>query len=462
MKSKHRTRTIRLVLFEGLLTYLCGGAAIWIRFGSPGEALEVLGDQAWAVKLLFVNLVVLGSFYLFDLYDFKMIRQRMILTLRILQSLSVSAITLALLFYLLPEMRLGRGVIALSLLLTLAMMLLWRFAAMWMLRNPRLAERVMILGTDANAVGVAREMLQHVEYGYEVVGFVGNDPALVGKSLINPSVIGLMDDLESLVRNHRPDRIIVAMAERDGKLPMHMLLKLKIRDEISIEEGSRFFERVSGRIYTDDLQPEQLVFSDAGSGVRIYKRLQRLFDIAAAVVGLVLSSPIMLITAIAIRLESKGPVFYLQERVGLHGEPFRIIKFRSMRTDAEANGPVWAGENDPRVTRVGRLIRKTRIDEIPQFINVLRGEMSLIGPRPERPQFVTQLEARIPYYSERHLVKPGLTGWAQVRYPYGASFEDAREKHQYDLYYIKNQSPLLDALIVLETIRVVLFGRLSR
>src|SRR5262249_8469989 len=171
---------------------------------------------------------------------------------------------------------------------------------------------------------------------------------------------------------------------------------------------------------------------------------------------------IMVLTAVAIRIESSGPAVYTQERVGLHGWKFRIFKFRSMRSDAEAHGPVWACENDPRVTRVGRIIRKLRIDEIPQFFNILRGEMSLIGPRPERPGFAEQLEERIPYYSERHLVKPGLTGWAQVSYPYGASFEDAREKHQYDLYYIKNQSPLLDAIILLETARVVLFGRFSR
>jgi lipopolysaccharide/colanic/teichoic acid biosynthesis glycosyltransferase len=170
----------------------------------------------------------------------------------------------------------------------------------------------------------------------------------------------------------------------------------------------------------------------------------------------------MLLTALAIKLDSRGPIFYLQKRVAIHNTSFQIIKFRSMRVDAEANGPVWAGEADARVTRVGRWIRKLRIDELPQLFNIIRGEMSLIGPRPERPVFVEQLEQRIPYYSERHLVKPGLTGWAQVRYPYGASFEDALEKHQYDLYYIKNQSPMLDALILLETLRIVLFGRFSR
>jgi exopolysaccharide biosynthesis polyprenyl glycosylphosphotransferase len=194
----------------------------------------------------------------------------------------------------------------------------------------------------------------------------------------------------------------------------------------------------------------------------LYRRLRRMFDIISSLIGIALSSPLMVLTAIAIRIESPGPVIYAQERVGMHGGAFRIFKFRSMRPDAEADGPVWACENDPRATRVGRIIRRLHIDEIPQFFNILRGEMSLIGPRPERPEFVKQFEERIPYYSERHLVKPGLTGWAQVRYPYGASLEDAVEKLQYDLYYIKNQSPLLDAIILLETARVVMFGHFSR
>jgi exopolysaccharide biosynthesis polyprenyl glycosylphosphotransferase len=190
--------------------------------------------------------------------------------------------------------------------------------------------------------------------------------------------------------------------------------------------------------------------------------MRRPADVALAIILGLLASPLMLLTALAIKLDSRGPIFYMQERLGLHNLPFLIIKFRSMRTDAEANGPVWAGQDDSRVTRVGRWIRKLRIDELPQLINIIRGEMSLIGPRPERPVFIRQLEQQIPYYSERHLVKPGLTGWAQVRHPYGASFEDAREKHQYDLYYIKNQSLMLDALILLETARIVLFGRYSR
>jgi sugar transferase (PEP-CTERM system associated) len=325
----------------------------------------------------------------------------------------------------------------------------------------RPSERVLILGTDVQAVTVAREIMRRRGQGYEVIGFVGHDLALVGQSLINPRVIGVMDDLEELVRRRRPDRIVVALSDLRDKAPFDLLLRLKARDEIQVEEASRFFERLTGKISTEHLQPWQLwrlVFTETGRWTRLNRCLRRVFDVVSSLIGMALSLPIMVLTAIAILIESPGPVVYTQERVGLHGRKFRIFKLRSMRSNAEAHGPVWASENDPRVTRVGRVIRKLHIDETPQFFNILRGEMSLIGPRPERPEFVEQLEERIPYYSERHLVKPGLTGWAQVSYPYGASFEDAREKLQYDLYYIKNQSPLLDAIILLETARVVLFG----
>ncbi len=460
MQSKQRKRTLSLLFFEGALIYFCGLAAIWLRFGR--EAWGVMGQQGGWLKLLTATTVVQSAFYLFDLYDFKLIGERSAPSLRIAQSLGLAAIALALLFYAVPQMMLGRGVFVVWLALMLTLMTGWRLLAMWLLGHPRLAERILVLGTDAMAIGIAREVLERRGHGYQIVGFVGDDPGIIGQSLINPTVIGLTGDLEEVVRRHRPDRIVVAMTDRRGRLPLDLLLKLKVRDDVAVEDSSRFFERLTGKIGTDRLQPGQLVFAETGRWMRFYRRLRRLFDIAAGAAGLVLSSPLILLTAVAIKLESRGPVFYIQERSGLHGRPFQIIKFRSMRVDAELNGPVWAACDDPRITSVGRIIRKLRIDELPQFINILRGEMSLIGPRPERPAFVRQLEESIPYYSERHLVKPGLTGWAQVCYPYGASFDDAREKHQYDLYYIKNQSPLLDAIILLETARVVLFGRLSR
>jgi len=356
----------------------------------------------------------------------------------------------------------GRGVFLLSLFLMLSLMAVWRTLARWLLGHPLLAERVLIVGAGQDAVTIARETLARREAGYEVMGFIGDDPAQVGQSLINPKVVGVMSDLEAIVSRRRPDRIVIAMPDRRGRLPLDLLLKLKVRDGVMLDEADAFYEKLTGKIGGERLRLGQLVFADASRWTRLYRRARRLTDVAlAGAIGL-LTAPLTLLTALAVKLDSRGPVFYLQERVGLHNTTFRIIKFRSMRVDAEANGPVWAGEGDSRVTRVGRWIRKLRIDELPQLFNIIRGEMSLIGPRPERQVFIKQLEQLIPYYSERHLVKPGLTGWAQVRYPYGASFEDAREKHQYDLYYIKNQSPMLDALILLETARIVLFGRFSR
>jgi sugar transferase (PEP-CTERM system associated) len=462
MNSKNLTRPLALLIFEGALVYLCAVMAIYIQFGA--KAPDALSAERGWLKTLLVTALVLASFYLFDLYDLSRIRRLGAMLLRLSQSLAVGGLALALMFYVWPQMGLGSGVFPLSLLLTLAFMFMvaWRSLAQSLLDHPRLAHRVLILGVGQDAVMIAREMLTRREAGYKVIGFVGDDPAQIGKSLINPSVVGVMSDLESVVSRHRPDRIVIAMPYRRGRMPLDLLLKLKVRDGVTLDESDAFYERLTGKIAVERLRLWRLVFADATRWARLYRRARRLLDVALASVIALLTSPLMLLTALAIKLESRGPVFYLQERVGLNNTTFRIIKFRSMRVDAEANGAVWAHEGDSRVTRVGRWIRKRRVDELPQLFNIIRGEMSLIGPRPERPIFIKELEQRIPYYSERHLVKPGLTGWAQVSYPYGASLEDAREKHQYDLYYIKNQSPMLDALILLETARVVLFGRFSR
>ena len=448
------------MLFESLLTCLCGAAAIYIRFGS--EATELLSIGTIWLKIVVLMLVMQGAFYIFGLYDFSMIRQRATLYMRIFQAMGLASITLAVIFYVIPQMILGRGVFLVSLLLMLSVMSFWRVFARWLLGHPRFAERVLILGTESAAINLARDILERPEVGYKIVGFVGDDPMLLGKSLINPSVIGLTSELEDVVRRYEPDRIVVAVTERRGRLPLDPLLKMKLEDAIAVEESASFYERLTGKISTEMLRPSWLIFSNGTRRSRAYKQARRLADIILAVFGFVLALPVMILTAIAIKLDSRGPVFYRQERVGIRNRVFKIIKFRSMRTDAEKDGPVWAGESDPRVTRVGKIIRKLRIDELPQFVNVIRGEMGFIGPRPERPVFVEQLEREIPYYSQRHLVKPGLTGWAQIRYSYAASLEDAIEKLQYDLYYIKNQSPVLDAIIMFETIRIVLFGRGAR
>lgn len=458
--SKNGSRTFSLLLVEAAIAVACGLAAIVIRFGP--EAPEALGWEFGWLKILLATGIVQACFYLFDLYDLRMIRQRSVLFIRVLQALGLASIALATLFYMVPALTIGRGVFLISILLTLTMMMCWRVFAMWALGHPKMAERVLILGTGPHAVDLAREVLERGNTGFEVVGFAGDDPALVGRSLINPCVLGLTSDVESLVRTHRIDRIVVAVEDRRGRLPVDSLLRLTLPDEVIAEESVSFFEGLTGKVHLELVRPSWLIFRQGSRSSRFYRHARRLADVLLATVGLVLSAPLMALTAVAVKLDSRGPVFYSQERVGKGNRPFRIIKFRSMRTDAEANGAVWAGEGDDRVTRVGRIIRKLRIDELPQFVNVLRGEMTFIGPRPERPVFVDMLEREIKYYKQRHLVKPGLTGWAQVRYRYGASVDDAREKFQYDLYYIKNQSPLLDAIILFETIRICLFGRGAR
>ena len=460
MLSRDHSRTLCLLIFESTLTFLCGIVAVYIRFAS--EAQEVLVSGKGLLKILLMIVVAQASFFLFDLYEFREVRKRGAVYIRTLQALGLTSIVLAAIFYAFPQMILGRGVFLISLLLMLSTMILWRFFVTWLLGHPRLAERVLIIGTDRNAIDIAREALDRPEQGYKIVGFVGDDPALVGQSLINPSVVGLMSDLQDLVSRHHINRVVLAMNERRGRMPLTPLIEMKLRDGLAIEEADSFYERLTGKISTGTLRPSWLIFSGPSRRMLLYSQIRRLLDVVLSVVGLVLSLPLMALAVIAIKLDSRGPILYRQKRVGQRNQIFTIMKFRSMRVDAEPDGPVWAEEDDPRITRVGRIIRKLRIDELPQFVNIIRGEMSFVGPRPERPEFVEMLEQKIPYYSQRHLVKPGLTGWAQIRYPYCASVEDAVQKLQYDLYYIKNQSLMLDVVTLFETARIVLFGRGAR
>jgi sugar transferase (PEP-CTERM system associated) len=354
---------------------------------------------------------------------------------------------------------LGRGISIIALLLALALMVSWRVSIHWLLGHPDFGEKILIVGSGNLAVEVAREMLERPDAGYRIAGFVGTDAQLLGKSLINPRVIGLTSELDAVVKRENIDRIVVAMGERRGIFPSDELLQLSLTGKVNIEEGASFYERVTGRVALSMIRPSWLIFSSRGRQARISGLVRSTVHRIVALVGSLLSLPIALLTAVLIKLDSTGPVFYKQERVGKNGRAFTLMKFRSMRVDAEKLGPVWASKDDDRTTRVGKIIRKLRIDEIPQFWNILRGEMDFVGPRPERPHFISQLAEEIPYYQQRHLIAPGLTGWAQIKYPYGASIEDARQKLQYDLYYIKNQSLVLDAIILFETIKIILFGR---
>jgi sugar transferase (PEP-CTERM system associated) len=458
---RFNARMVLLLLTEAMLLF--GGliVAVYVRLGAV-DAEDALIERNGFYKAALATVFCLASFYLLDLYDFVVMHDRRELVLRLLQALGLAWIALALIFYVMPQAMIGRGVSLISLPLALLMMVGWRLAIHWVLGHPEIGERILIVGSGPFAVEIARETLGRPDAGFRVVGFVDNDPALVGKSLINPKVIGLTSELGALVRSEHIDRIVVAIGDRRGQFPTQELLRLSLSGDVSIEESASFYERLTGRVLLDLIRPSWLIFSSRGRRARLNELACATMHRTVALLGAILSLPIAIITAILIKIESRGPVLYKQERVGKNGRVFTLMKFRSMRVDAEKDGPVWAKTEDERMTRVGRIIRKIRVDEIPQFWNILCGDMNFVGPRPERPHFIAQLAQEITFYEQRHLIAPGLTGWAQIKYPYGASIEDAKQKLAYDLYYIKNQSITLDATIMFETIKTILLGRGGR
>jgi sugar transferase (PEP-CTERM system associated) len=456
--SRFNTRTLVLIGAEAAVIFGAIVGAVYLRLGSTDAEHELFVRQG-LLKAGVATLYCLTAFYLFDLYDFIVMHDRRELVLRLIQALGLAWIALALSFYAFPWLMFGRGISLIALLLALTLMVSWRISIHWFMGHPDFGERILIVGSGNLAVEVAREVLGRPDAGYRIIGFVGTDSDLLGKSLINPRVIGMTSELNAIVGREDIDRIVVAMGERRGQLPTDQLLHLSLTGKVDIEEGASFYERLTGRVSLNMVRPSWLIFSGRRKNVRIAGITREVVHWLVALVGGIISLPIAVVTAILIKLDSPGPILYRQERLGKNGKTFTLMKFRSMRSDAEADGPVWATKDDDRTTRVGRIIRKIRVDEIPQFWNILRREMSFVGPRPERPHFVSQLANQIPYYEQRHLIAPGLTGWAQIKYPYGASIEDARQKLQYDLYYIKNQSLMLDAIVLFETIKIILFGR---
>ena len=457
--TRFNARTLLLIIAEALLIFLAMVAAAYVRLGWVDAYFE-LSEKNGYLKAALVTAFCLAAFYLYDLYDFVVMHDRRELVLRLIQALGLAWIALAIVMYAVPSMMIGRGVSLIALPLALALMVMWRVAAHWLLGHPNVGEKILIVGSGASAIETAREVLERRDAGYRVVGFVDNRPELVGQSILNPRVLATTDGLAEVVRREGVNRVVVALAERRGQFPVQQLLDLSLSGDVAIEECASFYERLTGRVSLDMMRPSWLIFSGRGRQGRLSAAVRAIVHRGIALAGAIVSLPIALVTALLIKLDSRGPVLYSQERVGKNGRTFRLYKFRSMRTDAEKDGPVWASRGgDDRATRVGRVIRKIRVDEIPQFWNILRGDMNFVGPRPERPHFVKQLAEEIPFYEQRHLIPPGLTGWAQIKYPYGASIEDARQKLQYDLYYIKNQSLVLDAVIMFETVKTILFGR---
>ncbi|MEZ5416181.1 MAG: TIGR03013 family PEP-CTERM/XrtA system glycosyltransferase [Vicinamibacterales bacterium] len=452
-------RRMALVLVEHALIVLAVVAATVVRLGFPGNP-DLLTQ--WLIRAFVVAAVLQVCLHYGDLYDMRTLSDRRGLLIGLLRALGAASVILALLYYWLPDLGLGRGVFALATMLIIGLVAGWRVAFEWLSLRGQPTERLLIVGTGDAAVSLARELFERrSELGAEIVGFVDSDPARIGTSLGDfgtpPHVIGVVKDIPAIVRGRRVDRVIVSLADARGKLNMDELLAMKMNDGVRFDHLASVYEEYTGKIAVENLRPSWMIFSDGFRKSDRTEAIKRLSDIVFASIGLALASPLMLGVWIALRFSSSGPAVYHQVRVGKDGVPFTIHKFRSMRVDAEKmSGAVWATENDPRVTKVGRFLRRTRLDELPQLWNVLRGDMSFVGPRPERPEFIADLSRQIPFYGQRHVVRPGLTGWAQVRHGYGATVNAAQEKLQYDLFYIKHMSFAFDLYIVLETVKTVL------
>ncbi|HVE56498.1 MAG TPA: TIGR03013 family XrtA/PEP-CTERM system glycosyltransferase [Pyrinomonadaceae bacterium] len=460
--NKFSLRTIGLLLADAAIIY--GGIilAMYLRLGVEGSRYQLSENNGW-LKITLATAVCALILYFYDLYEYTVMTNRRELMLRLVQALGIAWALLALLFYFVPPLLIGRGVSVISVPLVLALILSWRVLIHYLMGHPEIGEKILVVGTGQAARDTAEAVLERRDAGYRIVGFVTENGIKPQTKIGETTVIGTTEDLEIIVRNEKVDRIVIAVRERRGTFPTETLLKMSLTGDVNIEECTSFFERVTGQVHIDMLRPSWLIFAGRRKDTRLRTAIREIIHRGLGLIGLVLSLPIAVLTAILIKLESKGAIFYRQERVGKNGKIIKVIKFRSMRTDAEKDGvPIWAIAGDDRVTRIGKIIRKIRVDEIPQFWNILKGEMSFVGPRPERPHFVAQLAEEIPFYEHRHLVAPGLTGWAQIKYPYGASVADARQKLQYDLYYIKNQSLALDLVIVFETVKTVLFGKGGR
>jgi len=445
--------TVLLVSAVAISSILIGGSQAW----------DLVTDDTAVFRVLLIVMVCQLCLHYADLYDLRTMTTKRDLAERLVGAIGAASLILGIAYWLFPLLVVRQGVYLLAAAIAIVMVMGWRSAFEMLMARLAPRQRLLLVGTSPAAILLARELFERrQELGVDIVGFVDPDPTRVGAPVINPGVVGTIDDIPALAARLQVDRVVVSLSDQRGKLPMDQLLDMRLRTGVLFDHLASIYEEYTGKIALENLRPSWLVFSTGfrkGPSVMIVKRA---FDIIASVCGLILASPLMLLSALLVKLDSpRDPVLYHQERVGLNGTLFTLHKFRTMRIDAEAGtGPVWsAGDEDPRITAVGRFMRKTRLDEIPQLWNVLRGSMSLIGPRPERPSFVEQLTKEIPFYGQRHVVKPGVTGWAQVRYTYGASVEDALEKMQYDLYYVKHMSLMFDILIALETIKIVLLRR---
>jgi sugar transferase (PEP-CTERM system associated) len=444
------TRTLMLLLCEALLL---GGSFLLATACLLGpDTYIALFYENGILKIVGITVLTLLLSYYFDLYAPQRISSRWEIYFRLMLVLSVLSFALAGLLYFFPEMDIGPNVFVLGVSILTIVLVIWRSAYEWIISLPIFRERVYVLGSGELARTVIETLRTRRDIGMEVV-----DGEAKGE--FNGQLERFAADLRAFRKpSTRIDRVIIAMKDRRGSMPLRELLDLRLQGVV-IEDASTVMERLTGKLLLEGLNPSTLIFTD-GFNVKVSElMIRRLISVTVSFIGLAICLPFIPFIILAVRLSSPGPIFFRQTRVGLRGRPFSVIKFRTMRQDAEEHGAVWATKNDPRVTSLGRFMRMTRMDEIPQLWNVLRGEMGFVGPRPERPEFVQWLSSEIPFYELRHMTRPGITGWAQVRYQYGASLEETKQKLAYDLYYIKHLSIGLDLLIMFETVKTIILRR---
>ncbi len=456
LKRYYPTRNVFFFLGEGLLIFLAV-SLVYYFFKSP---VLLSGEMAlYGLRALLVTFTFQICLYFFDLYDLSVNVPVSELVLRTTQAFGVGCIVLAVIYYLFPRIMISTKIFWTAYIAICTAVFIWRFIYHHALERRLFTQDILIMGTGDLAADITAEILNKRDSGFKVAAYVGASEPTYDTG--GAPFFSDVRDMEKICRDKGIERIIVALDDWRGKTPIEELLACKLKG-LRVDKGVSFYEEVTGKILVRRVNPAWIIFSSGFCISRLRYFFKRISDILFAGFGLFISLPVTVVSAIIIRLESPGDIFYTQDRVGENGKVFRVIKFRSMRSDAEKDGPVWARTNDSRVTRFGAFIRKVRIDEIPQMWNVLKGEMSFVGPRPERPVFVEQLVKNIPYYALRHAVKPGITGWAQICYPYGASEEDALRKLEYDLFYIKNMTLSMDLWVVFQTVKTVLFQKGAR
>ena len=450
-------RNAIFVFGEGLLILLSVMVACWVILEKESFRVEV----QLILKALLITLTCQVCLYYNDLYDLKITDKLNELGVRLIQALGAAAIVLAIVYIIFPDVVITQGIFIVSMVFVIMLIVSWRIGYTFILNRGMFNEKIILIGESAIAQEIFQQINEKKDSGYQIVSIISNQ----GWNLCNESssarfiCIDSYENICDIALSSGVKKVIVALKEKRGALPIKELLLCRVNG-IEILDGNSFYEMLSGKLIVDQIDPSWLIFSNGFRKSWLKKFVKRTFDLTVSLCMIIILFPLLVLVAIIIKIDSKGPVFFSQERVGRNHKIYMVHKFRSMRTDAEREtGPVWAQLNDQRITRVGNFIRKWRIDEIPQLWNILKGEMSFVGPRPEREYFVKQLLEIIPYYSERFTVKPGLTGWAQVSYGYGASVEDAIEKLNYDLFYIKNLSILMDMMIVAKTVKTVLIGK---